>query len=354
MGILPMKMKKRRLTFGTLFFLAGWIFTGYAAASGDRNSQPVDYEAGFYYTVQKGDTLWDLSQRFVDSPWQWPEMWRENKQLPNPHWIYPGERIRLFRKTDQYLNELPPPIQAPVDAAVERPVDLPPLTVDFVYANFDRVGFIRKEPLQPSGVIFKSSDDKKLVSVGDLVYVQHPANSGKEHAFNPGSRYTVYTTLKPNKDNKAQRTYGTQYYLLGTVEIVKNHAEYAIAKVTDSFRPIRVGDMIMPYGARPASIPVVDSTPGIRGQIISAEEQTHMMADLFVAFIDKGSDDRILPGQVYTVIQENRAAGKQKAIALEPTSIGSVLVLHTEKNTSTVIVTQSNRAIAPGQPFHTP
>jgi hypothetical protein len=348
-----MKMKKRLLTFGTLFFLAGWLLTGYAAASGDQNSQPVDYEAGFYYTVQKGDTLWDLSQRFVDSPWQWPEMWRENKQLTNPHWIYPGERIRLFRKTDQYLNELPPPIQAPVDAAAERPVDLPPLAVDFVYANFDRVGFIRKQPLQPSGVIFKSSDDKRLVSTGDLVYVQHPA-SGKNHQFNPGSRFTVYTTLKPNKDNKAQRTHGTQYYLLGTVEIVKNHAEYALAKVTESYRAIRVGDMIMPYQARPASVPIVDSTPGIRGQIISAEEQTEMMADLFVAFIDKGSDDRIVPGQVYTVVQPNTAKGRQQSIALEPTDIGSVLVLHTEKNTSTVIVMQSNRAIVAGQPIHSP
>jgi len=348
-----MKMKKRLLTFGTLFFLAGWILAGYAAASGDQNSQPVDYEAGFYYTVQKGDTLWDLSQRFVDSPWQWPEMWRENKQLTNPHWIYPGERIRLFRKTDQYLNELPPPIQAPVGVAAERPVDLPPLAVDYVYANFDRVGFIRKQPLQPSGVIFKSSDDKRLVSKGDLVYVQHPA-SGKDHQFNPGSRFTVYTTLKPNKDNKAQRAYGTQYYLLGTVEIIKNHAEYALAKVTESYRAIRVGDMIMPYQARPASVPIVASTPGIRGQIISAEEQTEMMADLFVAFIDKGSDDRIVPGQVYTVVQPNTAKGRQKSIALEPTDIGSVLVLHTEKNTSTVIVTQSNRAITAGQPIHTP
>ena len=46
-----------------------------------------NYETGFYYTVQKGDTLWDLSQKFSDTPWQWPEMWKENDQIANPHRI---------------------------------------------------------------------------------------------------------------------------------------------------------------------------------------------------------------------------------------------------------------------------
>ncbi|MBW2435566.1 MAG: LysM peptidoglycan-binding domain-containing protein, partial [Deltaproteobacteria bacterium] len=67
-----------------------------SAAEGERI---IKHETGFYYTVQKGDTLWDLSRKFSDSAWLWPEMWRENSQIANPHRIYPGERIRLFRRT---------------------------------------------------------------------------------------------------------------------------------------------------------------------------------------------------------------------------------------------------------------
>lgn len=358
MGILPMKIKIRYWKVASAVLLSAslalMMVTQVPASEQENQKAEVEYQAGFYYTVKKGDTLWDLSQRFSDTPWQWPDLWRENTQIPNPHWIYPGERIRLFRKSDKHRYQMPVKKEIPettpkVEATA--PVEEVEPEIDFLYSKIDRVGFIRDPAVTPVGEIFKSLDNKKLISKDDQIYIKYP-DSGRNEEFAPGMRLTAYRALYPGE----AKGFGTQHYILGIIEVITVDNSYAIAKVTASFRKIQIGDLVMRYDPRNPILTVVDSTPGIEGQVLLGEEHTKMLGDLFTAFIDKGTDDQITPGQVYDIYYQESGRGGSGGgnIMLAPVTIGSLLVLHTEKKTSTVVITSSSRKITPGQPFHTP
>src|SRR6476661_5543146 len=83
-----------------------------APAEGGNDTAP-----GEVHTVQKGDTLWDLSQQYLGSPWYWPKVWSYNPEIANPHWIYPGNKVRFFPAGEEV------PSRVEVGNAPEQPED---------------------------------------------------------------------------------------------------------------------------------------------------------------------------------------------------------------------------------------
>jgi hypothetical protein len=325
---------------------AGWLNP--ASAYGQEAGEEVlQSESGLYYTIEKGDTLWDISKHFYDSPWVWPDLWHENDYIGNPHWIYPGERIRIFGRegTESIAKTRPPSEPLPKVQPQEAPY--------YLYADMDSIGFVREVPVTPWGTIFKVKEDKVLISEGDVVYVR-PAEGV---TFVPGDRFTVYRTFDPVRDPQTRAPIGVQHYIVGVIEMTDVAPEFSMGKVIQSFRHIELRDLLMPYETRSPKITLTDSEMGLKGKIIVAEEREEVIGDLDVVFIDKGRKDRIKVGQAYSVYYQDKESfdcrGKD-SILLAPVDFGKILILHTEDTTATALVTAVDKAIQPGATIRTP
>ncbi|MBW2604064.1 MAG: LysM peptidoglycan-binding domain-containing protein [Deltaproteobacteria bacterium] len=311
-------------------------------------AETVEHEAGFYYTVQKGDTLWDLSTQFSDNPWLWPNLWSENSQISNPHWIYPGERIRLF-----HVKGVDTFIKKNVEESQLKEPEPTKETLYYYYSPIESIGFIKTQAITPKGTIFKVKDDKKLVGVGDTVYIR----PNVDNPLQPGTKYTVYRTLKPIVDKKTKALIGTQHYLTGVVVITKKEPGFVVARVVKSFRSIALNDLLMPYKKRSHRVALTQSKNGLNGKIIGSEEREKNIGDHTVAFIDKGDQDGVEIGQSYSIYYQEKEKLNKKSkrnVLLTPIIHGSLLVLHTEPTTSTVLITRSDRSIHPGTKICSP
>ena len=144
------------------------------------------------HVVQKGDTLWDLSSRYYRNAWGWPKMWSYNPQITNPHWIYPGDTLRILppggasgagaRRRRKPRRCRP---RASSDAASGRTA-----------SSLRQTGFVEPGELAQAGKIVGSKEEKLMLGTLDEAYVEYHRRS---QPFQVGERYTVYKPTRAVK-----------------------------------------------------------------------------------------------------------------------------------------------------------
>jgi hypothetical protein len=126
------------------------------------------------HVVRTGDTLWDICTYYFNDPWQWPKVWSYNAQITNPHWIYPGDLVRLLPRgvfANQGGGDKEP------DAGNDvKPIDRVPPPSRNTQVGIQQLAFIEAKDLDKSITIDGAVDEKELLGQGDSVYLSYPAS----------------------------------------------------------------------------------------------------------------------------------------------------------------------------------
>ncbi|MCF8045852.1 MAG: LysM peptidoglycan-binding domain-containing protein [Desulfarculaceae bacterium] len=336
-------MPKKNVSAFAVFLVTSLLFlAGTAAAGSDITDSLGQDKSGFYYTIQKGDTLWDLSRKFYNSQWDWPGLWEMNDRIKNPHLIYPGKRIRVFLKKEKELERI---AQKEIPKKEE-------ITPTFSYPKMDNLGFIKRTAVSPLGNIIRSVKDDRLISENDAVYIE---SSGADRLV-PGTTYRIYVTRQIEREYHGQPFEGVLHTVKGAVEVTGAKEGYYTGKITESFAAVHPGDLLMGYTQRSGEIPVKEDPPEIQANLVCNDNDDALMAENSVAYMNRGSSDRVRPGDMYTVYRNPDAAAStfrgDTEIEFDPEKVGRLIVLHTEDISSTVIIVKNAKdmVVEPGLP----
>ncbi|MCK5889059.1 MAG: LysM peptidoglycan-binding domain-containing protein [Methylococcales bacterium] len=306
------------------------------------------------YVVVKGDTLWDISAKFLEKPWQWPEIWYINPQIEDPHLIYPGDTltfsmhngdpsVRLTRPSNPFhskSSKIKPRIR---ESSIVPPIRVIPINEIAQFLSFPRV--LDQHTLDNSPYVIDFADEHLIVGAGDRVYVR-ALESVK------GTDYTIYRKGETyiNPDTKEILGYEAKYVAHASLE---RSGDPATLKITQSSREIRRGDRLIISADNDIALNYFPRapTPPIQGNIISVVDGVSQIGQHNIVALDKGTADGIEVGHALTVYQRGRTISdpfSSKAddkVKLPDEKAGVLMVFRTFDRVSYALVLEATQPI---------
>jgi hypothetical protein len=256
------------------------------------------------YTVQKGDTLWGISGKFLKQPWRWPEIWQMNRdQIRNPHLIYPGDVIALDKVNGEWRLSLAQPNVGPrPDVRLSPSIRVDSLEGEAISSipSGDLAPFLSLPLVTDGGGIpgaariIAARDNRVVRGVGDFVYAINVDDKS-------GTQWYIYRPGKILHSFDSDETLGYEMRYLGTAR-VDRFGEVARMEITTAREEILLNDLLLP-APREELVNYVPHAPDkvVDGRIIALGNNSAEGGRGSIITLDRGTRDGIEVGHVLAI-----------------------------------------------------
>ncbi len=257
------------------------------------------------YVVVKGDTLWDISAKFLTSPWRWPEIWGYNSQIADPHWIYPGDIISLIyvdgkpRLTISNRNtKLKKQLKMSPHGRIEnkrQPIPTLPLSDISNYLTHQQI--VTNEQLEGLSLVIGSERETLFYKLNDIIYVNQK--------LPVGGQYGIYRHDRSFRSPATNDFLGHELELTGVARVVKS-AKISRLKILSINSEVKSGQMVMMLADNdtlPAFFMPQAAPSEILSTIVASGNHYQDVGKNNVVIIDGGSEQGITAGHVFSVFR---------------------------------------------------
>lgn len=295
------------------------------------------------YTVRKGDTLWDISSRFLNDPWLWPEIWQVNEQIENPHLIYPGDRIslvyidgrpalRLTRSDTVYLG--PSVRSTSIDEAISA------IPLDDINVFLSRSRILDPNQFEDAAYVLAGAGGHVITGAGDSVFGrgQFPAGERVFGMYRKGQLFV---------DPGTGEVLGLEAIEVGQAKLRALEGDVGTLLIDSSNFEVRVKDRLLPYVEQRINANFFPSAPesNVEGVIMAVEGGVTQVARLDIVMINRGTRDGLDNGNVLAIFRRGETVPDpltRKPVQLPDARAGLLMVFRSFEKMSYGLVLESS------------
>lgn len=296
------------------------------------------------YVVKKGDTLWDIAERFLIDPWKWPEVWVANRQVSNPHLIYPGDVLELRwlegEETVSQVQKLEPQIRRkPLEATI------PTIPLDLIQDFLQGPLVVGPDTFEKAPYLVEFADEHLMGPDRADAYARGlPASARPDWlVVHEGETYL---------DPDSGRILGYEAIPASDATLTRHAEEVSVIRLSDARRETRIGDALIPRPRDALSANFYPRPPDnaeLTGKIISVFGGVTQIGQYNLVVLNIGDEDGLEVGHVLDVFSAAREVPDPRdrigSILLPPQYAGELLVVRVTGNLAQALVMEAERSI---------